>query len=169
MPGEVEALATKLEQEDFASHLLGDPHPTVVAGYEAQMRLLAGSMRDSTVSWTRYQVNPTEGVQGPVFMQSFQRGSININTTDPWNTPPLIDYNALANPLELDVWVRLIKFHRQLNFNTSLAALGPEEVRPGLGVTTDEQLKEYTAQKLNPSDYQYVFRFLRCSHQRQGL
>lgn len=154
MPSQVEALATKLEQQDFASHLQGNPDSTVLAGYEAQMKLLAASMRSSGVSWTRFQINPNSGVQGPVLMHSFQRGSININTSDPWNTEPLIDYNALANPVELDVMVELIKFNRQLNFNTSLADLEPTEVRPGSNITTDEQLKEYIAQKMNPSDLQ---------------
>ncbi|KAJ4387301.1 hypothetical protein N0V93_007890 [Gnomoniopsis smithogilvyi] len=152
MPSQAEALATKLEQQDFASHLQGNPDATVVAGYESQMKLLAASMRSSRTSWTRSQINPNSGVQGPVLMQSFQRGSININTADPWNTEPLIDYNALSNPVELDVMVELVKFTRQLNFNTSLAELGPVEFRPGSNITTDEEIKEYIAQKMNPSD-----------------
>lgn len=156
MPSQTEALATKLEQQDFASHLQGNPDSTVVAGYESQMKLLAAAMRSSRTSWTRSQINTDSGVQGPVLMQSFQRGSININTSDPWNTEPLIDYNALSNPVELDVMVELVKFTRQLHFNTSLADLGPQEVNPGSNVTSDEQIKEYIAQKMNPSDLQYV-------------
>lgn len=151
---QVEALATKLEQQDFASLLQGNPDSTVVAGYGAQMKLLAGAMRSSRTSWTRFQINPNSGVQGPVLMQSFQRGSININTTDPWNTEPVIDYNALSNPVELDVMAELVKFNRRVNFNTSLVDLSPVEVRPGSNITSDEDIKAYIAQKMNPSDLQ---------------
>lgn len=92
-------------------------------------------------------------------MQSFQRGTININTTDPWNTEPLIDYNALANPVELDVLLNMVKFNRRLHFNTSLANFSPVELRPGANITTDEQIREYIPDVMLPTDLQYVLTF----------
>lgn len=156
MPGQAEALATKLEQQDFASLLRPGAHSTVAAGYESQMKILAQQMRSSRTAWTRSQINPNSGVEGPVILQSFQRGSININTADPWNTSPLIDYNALANPVELDVFLNMVKFTRRMHFNTSLADLGPVEVSPGANFTTDEQILAWIPDQMLPTDLQYV-------------
>lgn len=152
-----EELATKLESQDFASLLPADADTTVVAGYEAQMKLLAAQMRSKDTAFTRVMLQPEQGSQGPVAMQSFSRGSININTTDPWNTEPVIDYRALTNPVEVDFFVEGIKFVRRYNFETSLAdKFAPVEYTPGANVTSDADLKAYVASALSPTDYHPV-------------
>jgi len=51
-----EALATKLEQQDFASILPAGSDKTVVAGYEAQMKVLAAQMRTKNTTFVRVQL-----------------------------------------------------------------------------------------------------------------
>ncbi|KAK2605790.1 hypothetical protein N8I77_008604 [Diaporthe amygdali] len=152
LPLTVDALARRLEQQDFASLLAPNAHPTVIAGYKAQMKLLAVQMRSSGTSWTRAQIQADWGIQGPVLMQSFQRGSINIKVTDPWNAEPMIDYNALSNPVEEEVFLNLINFIRYLNYNTSLSTLSPHEVVPGTNVTSEADLRACLRATLSPSD-----------------
>lgn len=154
MPDQVDALASRLEQQDFASLLAPNAHPTVIAGYEAQMKLLAVQMRSSGTSWTRAQIQADWGIQGPVLMQSFQRGSVNINVTDPWNAEPLVDYNALSNPIEEEVFLNLIKFIRYLNYNTSLSTFSPHEVVPGSNVTSEADLRAFLHANMTASDLQ---------------
>ncbi|KAI8316991.1 Dehydrogenase xptC [Colletotrichum sp. SAR11_240] len=155
--GKADELATKLEQQDFASLLPADADSTVVAGFAAQMKILATQMRSKNTAFTRMQLVPDHGSQGPVAMQSFSRGTININTTDPWNTEPVIDYRALSNPVEADFFVEAIKFLRRYNFETSLATeYEPVEYAPGPDVTSDEDLKAYIAGALSPTDYHPV-------------
>ncbi|KAK7697271.1 hypothetical protein SLS64_013705 [Diaporthe eres] len=154
MPDQVDALASRLEEQDFASLLAPDAHPTVIAGYEAQMKLLAVQMRSSGTSWTRAQIQADWGIQGPVLMQSFQRGSVNINVTDPWNAEPLVDYNALSNPIEEEVFLNLIKFIRYLNYNTSLSTFSPHEVVPGSNVTSEADLRAFLHANMKTSDLQ---------------
>ncbi|KAK2045759.1 alcohol oxidase [Colletotrichum somersetense] len=150
-------LATKLEQQDFASLLPADADATVVAGFEAQMKMLAAQMRSKDTAFTRFQLIADQGAQGPVAMQSFSRGTININTTDPLNTEPVIDYRSLTNPLEADFFVESIKFLRRYNFETSLASeFGPVEYAPGPDVVSDEDLKAYIASAMSPTDYHPV-------------
>ncbi|TDZ60886.1 Dehydrogenase xptC [Colletotrichum trifolii] len=152
-----EELAAKLETQDFASLLPAGADATVVAGFEAQMKILASQLRSKNTAFTRLQLVPEHGAQGPVAMQSFSRGTININTTDPWNTEPVIDYRVLSNPVEADFFVESIKFLRRYNFETSLAAeYDPVEYAPGADVTSDADLKEYIANTLSPTDYHPV-------------
>ncbi|WQF83633.1 Putative glucose-methanol-choline oxidoreductase, FAD/NAD(P)-binding domain superfamily [Colletotrichum destructivum] len=150
-------IATKLEQQDFASLLPADTDATVLAGFEAQMKILAAQLRSKNTAFTRFQLVPDHGSQGPVAMQSFSRGTININTADPWNTEPVIDYRALTNPVEADFYVESIRFLRRYNFETSLAAeFDPVEYVPGPNVTSDADLKAYIAGALSPTDYHPV-------------
>ncbi|KAK1458654.1 GMC oxidoreductase [Colletotrichum cuscutae] len=166
-----EELATKLEQQDHASLLPTDAASTVVAGFEAQMKILAAQMRSKDTAFTRMQLIADHGSQGPVAMQSFSRGTININTTDPWNTEPVIDYRALSNPLEADFFVESIKFLRRYNFNTSMAtqfdpayiagAMSPTDYHPvgtasmmplNLGGVVDQTLRVYGVKNLRVVD-----------------
>lgn len=149
-------LATRLEEQDFASLLPADAHSTVIAGYEAQMKILAQQMRSKDTSFTRVTLQPEQGAQGPVAMQSFSRGTININTTDPWNTEPVIDYRVLTNPVEADFFVEAIKFVRRYSFETSASNFAPVEYTPGPNVTSDADLKAYIADALSPTDYHPV-------------
>lgn len=154
---DAEALATKLEQQNFASILPTGADSTVVAGYEAQMKALSAQIRSGKSAFARVQFQAQSGVQGPVLMQPLSRGTININTTDPWNTKPVVDFRALSNPVESDIFVDLIKFYRQYNFNTSLASgYSPVEFIPGSNVTSEQDLKSFISSSLSPTDYHPV-------------
>ncbi|POS69025.1 GMC oxidoreductase [Diaporthe helianthi] len=150
-------IATKLESQDYASILPAGADSTVIAGYEAQMKLLAAQMRSKDTAFTRLQLQPAQGSQGPVAMQSFSRGSININTTDPFNTEPIIDYRALTNPVEFDFFVESIRFVRRYSFETSLKdKFDPVEYSPGPNVTSDADLRTYISKNMSPSDWHPV-------------
>lgn len=152
-----DVLATKLEQQDFASLLPADSHPTVIAGYKAQMETLAAQMRSNGTAFARLQLQAATGADGPVLLQPLSRGTININTTDPWNTEPVLDFRTLSNPVESDVIVEFIKFWRKYNFDTSLAStLSPVEYAPGANVTSDQDLKAFISSTLQPTDYHPV-------------
>jgi choline dehydrogenase len=146
-----------LEEQDFASLLPTNTDPTVVAGYEAQMKTLAAQMRSSNTTFVRVQLMAESGAQGPVLMQPLSRGTINIDTTDPWNAAPVVDYRALSNPVENDLFIEFIKFIRRYNFDTSLAStFSPKEFVPGSNVTSDDDLKAFISSALDPTDFHPV-------------
>lgn len=154
---DAEALATKLEQQDFASILPTGADSTVVAGYEAQMKALAAQMRSEKTTFARLQFEAGSGLQGPVLMQALSRGTVNINATDPWDKKPVVDFRALSNPVESDIYVDLIKFYRHYNFNTSLGSThSPVEFAPGPNVTSEQDLKSFVANNLMATDYHPV-------------
>ncbi|KAK2022246.1 hypothetical protein LX32DRAFT_645669 [Colletotrichum zoysiae] len=146
-----------MEQQDFASLLPADADATVVAGYEAQMKILAAQMRSKDTGFAHYVLYANRGSDGPGGIQAFSRGTVNINTTDPLNTEPVIDYRCLTNPIEADVYVEAIKFLRRYNFETSLASeFGPVEYAPGPEVVSDEDLKAFIASTVLPTTYHPV-------------
>ncbi|KAJ4423392.1 hypothetical protein N0V82_001996 [Gnomoniopsis sp. IMI 355080] len=153
MSDQADALATKLEQQDFASILPTDTHPTVLAGYEAQMKALAGQMRSENTAFARLNFLAASGLEGPVLLQATNRGSVNINTTDPRHTEPLVDYRALSNPVESDIYIESIKFYRRYHFNTTLASkYTPIEYGPGTNVTSDEDYRSFISNNLLAND-----------------
>ncbi|KAF4989048.1 hypothetical protein FGRMN_9378 [Fusarium graminum] len=72
-------LATELENQDHASYLKGDIHPTVAKGYAAQMKGMADAMRSKDVAFARYLVDATAGGSAPILNQPMSRGSITVD------------------------------------------------------------------------------------------
>ncbi|KAJ6479416.1 hypothetical protein C8R47DRAFT_1218976 [Mycena vitilis] len=71
----------------------------------------------------------------------FSSGSVHITSTDPL-AAPLIDYNVLDNQVDLDLFVRAIKFARKLVATPSLSPI-LSEIVPGTEVQTDEEITDY--------------------------
>lgn len=151
-PDRHEALAAELEAQDHAAHLPADAHPTVAAGYAAQMKGLAAAMRSKNTVFARYALNAATGATAPILNQPFSRGTVALDPRDPFGALPLVDYRALSNPVEVAVSVELVKWYRRFHFDTSLRALGPRETAPGPDVVTDRQIADWLATAYAPSD-----------------
>lgn len=152
-PDRFDALADELDEQDHASYLPEDTHESVAKGYAAQMKDLVSAMRSPDTVWSRYYVNATIGATRPILNQPFSRGTVNINTGDPFGEPPVVDYRALTNPVEVKVLVEMVKWYRRYHFETSLSDLGPVETAPGADIESDEDIAEWLAVGFNPSDY----------------
>lgn len=117
------------------------------------MRNVVDAMKSKDTVWSRYYVNATTGATRPILNQPLSRGSVNINTTDPFGASPVVDYRALSNPIEAKVLVEMVRWYRRYNFETSLKSLGPVETAPGSEVESDEDIAAWLAESFNPSDY----------------
>ncbi|KAK0716111.1 hypothetical protein B0H67DRAFT_601463 [Lasiosphaeris hirsuta] len=152
-PSRYRSLSTALSAQNHAAYLLPGTHPTVAAGYSAQMRGLAKAMLSRDVVFARILLNATTGAVGPVLNQPFSRGSINIDPADPFGGAPVIDFNGLSNPVERAVMVEILKFFRRYHYETSLKKLAPNETAPGPAVVTDAQLDAWLPSGVTPSDW----------------
>ncbi|KAK7955817.1 GMC oxidoreductase [Apiospora aurea] len=154
-PSSYESWATELETQNHASLLPEDTHPTIVAGYAAQMQGLAAAMRSKDTVFARFKINGTLGPTNPILNQPFSRGSVNIDPADPFGKQPVVDYRTLSNPVELKVLVEMVKWVRRYSFETSLKDLGPVDAAPGPDVVSDEEIADYLVRGggIYPSDY----------------
>ena len=61
---------------------------------------------------------------------------------------PVVDFRTLSNPVDPEVLVKILKYVRQY-FNTPIMAqLGPVELLPGPGVSTNEAIGAETRDML---------------------
>ncbi|RYO86799.1 hypothetical protein DL766_000161 [Monosporascus sp. MC13-8B] len=153
-PDRHEDIAAKLDAQDHAAQLPPDTDPTVIAGYEAQMKALAAAIRSPNTAFYSMSLSGSSVPgSGSVLLHSLSRGSVNVNTTDPYDAEPIVDYRALSNPVDTDILVEFIKFARRYHFNTSLAAYGPRETAPGPGVVEDDDIADYVRTTASPTLY----------------
>jgi len=104
-------------------------------------------MRRNRISFASNLIRNIPRVQ-PVSSHITSRGTIRINTTHP-ESEPLVDFRALSNPVDLDLWVAYFRFLRTF-LASHFAEYSPVETQPGVNLTTDEQLKEYIKSVYSP-------------------
>lgn len=151
-------LADRLEKQDHASYLPRNTHPTVSAGYKAQMLLLAAAMRRNDTAFYNAVISggPANGII--VDLHPLSRGTVNIDPANPETREPIVDYRALANPVDVAVIADIIRFARRSHMENPMVnpTLRPTELAPGERVTSEEALASYIAETLNPSEYHPV-------------
>ncbi len=81
-------------------------------------------------------------------MHPFSRGYVEINTTDPFSAP-VVDFRTGTNPVDLELFPDAYRLGRQAVGTPAIQVLGPSEFKPGLNVSTDEQLLEYAKSDLS--------------------
>lgn len=88
-----------------------------------------------------------------VDLHPLSRGTVNINTTDPFNIEPIVDYRALTNPVDLDIMIEMLRFTKRYFFETRLKELPPRQVQPPDYVNEPEYLAGFLTQNLSPSEF----------------
>jgi choline dehydrogenase len=146
------ALAAALARQDPAAHLPAGTHPTVVAGYRAQLASLASALRGAGTAFAYLALSPGPASGRIVNLHPLSRGTVRLDPRDPHGREPLVDYRALSNPLDALVMADTLRFARAYYVaNPAFAALEPQEVAPGPNVTSDADFAAYLARRLEPS------------------
>ncbi|KAL2264522.1 hypothetical protein VTJ83DRAFT_7032 [Remersonia thermophila] len=150
-------IAAALEAQNHADYLEPNTDPTVAAGYRAQMLAYAAALRSNGSAFYNLVLTggPSNGIL--VNLHPLSRGTVNIDTSDPYNRPPRVDYRALSNPLDSVVMAELVRFTRKYHLENPLTRdWAATELSPGRNVQTDQQFADYFARTLNPSEFHPV-------------
>jgi len=104
-------------------YLLPDLDATIIAGYEAQKTVLVDLLSRTDVG--AYEIlNDNIGLLAVAAMHSFSRGSVHINSTNPF-LQPVIDPRYCSNPLDCQILVEALLFNNQLVNTSSMRHLEP--------------------------------------------
>jgi len=91
-----------------------------------------------------------------VFLHPASRGTVHVNPADPYFSEPVVDYRAMSNPVDVDIEVEFVKFTRRYFTETSMSEYGAVESRPGEGVQSDEEIRDYVRANVSPSTFHPV-------------
>ncbi|KAI3338059.1 hypothetical protein F4824DRAFT_509673 [Ustulina deusta] len=155
-PNTFEEIASKLENLDYSTSLPSSTHPTVLAGYKAQMKNMAAAIRSPNTAFYNHVLTGGASSGTIVDLHPLSRGTVNINTADPFGSEPVVDYRALTNPVDLDIMVEILRFTKRYYFETRLRDLGPRQLQPPDYVKEPDDLKSFLRQNVNPSYFHPV-------------
>lgn len=136
-------------QHQNPAKYLPNSHPTIVAGIKEQFRLIIKGIRAKNLAFLEY-AGSASPYMALVIEKPFSRGSVSINTTDPF-ADPVIDFGVFRNPLDMEVAIDSLKSWRRLLTMPSWVALGATEVNPGTNVTSYEDLVAYIRASSTPT------------------
>lgn len=105
-----------------------DTDPTVIAGYDAQRKLLVAALNETTRA--AYElINTNYGAFSVAVMRPFSRGTVKLNSSEPFSTP-LIDPRYGSNPVDLEVLLAATLFNRQILATDAMQVLQPAQFVP---------------------------------------
>ncbi|KAF7194780.1 Dehydrogenase xptC [Pseudocercospora fuligena] len=122
-----------------AEYLPGLYGQKATAGYKAQLEILTTLLSGNESSILEFPFPADSLPQLNLLQKPLSRGTITLNASDP-DLGPYVDYNVLANPLDAEMLVAMIKWTRSFFETNSIRKLGPEELIPGPEVRSQEAL-----------------------------
>jgi choline dehydrogenase-like flavoprotein len=127
--------------------------PELVAGYKAQKAIIAKIMEGGATVY-EYTFGGTSNL-GMRIQKPLSRGTIMISSRNPHpeDSPPLIDFQSMTHPLDMQLSILGFKFGRKVMSSTAMKALQVEELTPGPGITSDTDLESlFRSTLMDPSN-----------------
>jgi choline dehydrogenase-like flavoprotein len=125
---------------DQARFLPAGTHPTVIEGYNAQMRLYRRQLAGNSMSALEIIFGPASLT---VSNRPLSRGTVQITSSDPF-VYPRIDLRYLSHPFDLRTMTLGLQFSRRVMAARAFAPLSPgNETVPGPAIQTQEQLENH--------------------------
>lgn len=119
-------------------HLATNTDPTVLAGFTTMKEIITANL--GTTNTGGFEIfHNNAGILIPSILHPYSRGSVEINSLDPF-TEPTIDPRYGSNPLDLQIVVEGIKFIQKLIEPSPMQELLPVQVAPPAAATLSDEL-----------------------------
>jgi choline dehydrogenase-like flavoprotein len=142
-------IVNALKKQDARNLYPKGTHPSIFAGWKAQRDILAKKITTSTIATSELAFGPSV-FGGLALVKPFSRGSITINSTDPFDFP-VLDFATLRNPLDLDMFVAIIRTWRKITKTSALAPLQPARSFPDDSIDSTADLEEFVRSNILPT------------------
>jgi choline dehydrogenase-like flavoprotein len=142
-------VVSKLQSQNPQDVFPAGTDPSVIAGWEAERDLIIKYTEEGKIAAGEFIGGPTVAMY-LVLVKPFSRGSININTTDPF-ADPVVDFGTLRNPLDLDILVEMIRAWREMLLTPALQTMGPTATNPPDNMTSTADLQDFVRANLQSS------------------
>lgn len=120
---------------------------SLLKGFEAQRDILVDHFSREDAAVAEIPVGPAIP-GGAVVEKPASRGTVTLDPLNP-RGQPVVQYNALVNPVDRDVIIATIRYLREFNHSPLLAGYAPVELLPGEDATTNEEImKELLGSRL---------------------
>ncbi len=147
-------VSANLASQNHSAYLPAGTHPTVAAGYRAQMQSFAAALRGNNTAFYNAVLTGGASSGALVDLHPLSRGTVNIDLSDPQGKEPVVDYRALSNPIDTTLMVDMLRFTRRYYLNTTInKAFKPKETSPGDRIQSEADLSSYLASSLSPTEF----------------
>ena len=156
MTTDYEAIVAKIRagitDGSAASYLPADyrSDPTMVAGYERQLTIIAKLLADRRVPSLETTFATGTSLRG-IHLHPLSRGTVRLNATDPLQGP-VVSYGTGAHPVDFDIYLAHTRYMRRMISDTAtMQQYGAVDAAPGAAVQSDEALLDYVKSQLTLS------------------
>ncbi|KAF4631968.1 hypothetical protein G7Y89_g6161 [Cudoniella acicularis] len=135
-----QSITAKISQQNPLDFLPArySQNPALLAGYMNQREMLIQEYLGDTSAIGEYPIQAW-GHASAALEKPLSRGILTLNASNPQGFP-VVQWNALQNPVDAEVLVELIKFNRAHWARKELAVYNPVELLPGAQYQTNEEI-----------------------------
>lgn len=138
-----------IKQQDPAEYLPAGIDQTLINGYKAQRKLLIAYHESARIAIQESPFGGGAGL-GVALQKPLSRGSLCVNSTDPFANP-VAGCRVLSGPIDMDIFVEMIKTNRKLFPMPALTQLGLVLSNLDPVAKTDDQIKAVIRANLTPT------------------
>lgn len=142
-------IINSIRRQDPAAYLPANSDRTIIDGYKTQRELLIAYIESNRVAVQESTFGGGPGL-GVALQKPFSRGTILINSTDPFANP-VVDYRVMSNPVDLDIFVEMVKTNRKLLTMPALVPLKPSLDNPPPSALSDDAIKAAIKDNITPT------------------
>jgi choline dehydrogenase-like flavoprotein len=146
-------ITNQIKAQDPAKYLPATyrKNPTLLAGYIKQREILIKAYLGDNAAIGEIPIQAW-GHNTLAYQKPLSRGTITLNTTNPEDMP-IVQWNALTNPIEEQIFVEMVHYGRRHWTLPELARFSPVEAAPGAQYTTPEDIIQQSMSQgiLNPT------------------
>ncbi|KAL8398579.1 hypothetical protein RB594_008416 [Gaeumannomyces avenae] len=137
-----DAILAGMDPERASAFLPEGTHPSVAAGYRAQVEHIVKMHKDRTTAGQELMyLNGGSAFVG-IQMHPLSRGTVLLNSTNPFDNP-IVDPRYLTNPSDGQLFAESLRFNRKIIATEAIQQTGAVEIVPGPGSVSDEALLGY--------------------------
>lgn len=125
-------------QRQNPADFIPNAHPTLISGIKEQFKFVLRAVKAGNIAFSEYANGQNPGLS-LVLQKPFSRGSISINSTDPF-ADPVVNFGVYTNPVDMEIAIDMFKSWRKLLTMPSWVTLGATETFPGTNVTTNDEI-----------------------------
>lgn len=141
-----DTLVDKLKSQKPQDVLPAGTDSSVIAGWEAQRDVIIKYTKEGKIAAGEY-IGGTGAGMVLLLVKPLSRGSLTINSTNPFDNP-VLDFGTLQNPVDLDIYVEMIRAWRRMLQTPALQTMGPTAMFPTDDMTSTADLQSFVKTNL---------------------
>jgi choline dehydrogenase-like flavoprotein len=136
-----DTIINKLKNQNPNDFFPSGTDSAVINGWKAERDLIIKYMKSKSIAVAEFSSGATASF-ALALQKPFSRGFLTLSSTNPFDSP-VVDFGTFRNPLDVDIFVEMVKMWRKILKTSAMQSLAPVTISPADSITTDSAIAAF--------------------------